>query len=236
MNFLDQLYNNVVLNSSPRSFFILAGISILLYRIPLIDKILRTFHTMLHESGHAFMALLTGGKNHRMELQPNMSGVTITESTNKIQQFFIALAGYPFASAFACAGFYLVLNNTTGIFHIVLLGITILQLLLNIRNTYGIIWSLAVISLLLLELLKMPELMWATGVIICSVILFESLIMAGYILYLSFTNHKNAGDAFNIQRLTHIHSGFWGLLFFAQAVFFVILSIKLVTGWIQTSI
>jgi hypothetical protein len=232
MNFLNELYQNVVLTSSPRSFFILAAAAVFLYRIPIIDKILRTFHTLLHESGHAFTALLTGGKNHRMELKPNMSGMTITESKNKVQQFFIAIAGYPFASAFAFFGFYLILNNITGIFHIVLLVIVAIQLLFNIRNTYGIIWSLAVISLLLLEMIKMPQLMWATGVVICSIILFESLIMAGHILMLSFIDHKKAGDAFNIQRLTGIHAGFWGLIFFGQAVIFTLLTVKLVIGWL----
>ncbi len=235
MNFLQQIYNNVVLVPSPRSFFILAGIAVALYRIPLFDRILRTFHTLLHESGHAFTAFLTGGKNHRMELQPNMSGMTITESSNKIQQFFVAIAGYSFASAFAYFGFLLILNNTTGIFHFILIGITCLQLLLNIRNTYGVLWAVAVISLLLLEVIKMPELMWATGVIICSVILIESVIMAGHILYLSFVNHKNSGDAFNLQKLTRIHAGFWGLFFFAQAVFFVILTVKLLFTWLQTT-
>lgn len=232
MKFLNDIFQNVVMTPSPRSFFILTGISILLYRIPVIDRVLRTFHTLLHESGHAMASLLTGGKNHRMELNSNMSGLTITESRNKFFQFIVSVSGYPFASAFAFLGILLILNNTTGIFHIVLLVLTSIQLLVNIRNAFGIIWSVAVIVLLLLELFKMPQLMWATGVIICAIILFESLIMAGHVFYLSFAKPKMSGDAFNLYKITGIPPGFWGILFLAQAVFFVFLSAKNVYYWI----
>jgi hypothetical protein len=228
MEFLNEIYENVVLNQTPRSFFIFIIIAIATYRIPIIDKILRTFHTLLHESGHAFAAMLTGSKNHRMELNTNMSGLTITESKNKIRQFVISLSGYPFASAFSWLGFLLILNNTPGIFHILLLSIAGIQLIMNIRNTYGIIWSIAVIALLAAQLLKMPQLMWSTGVIICTVIHFESLIMSGYIFSISFTKPSMSGDAANLQKLTGIHAGFWGLFFLAQALFFSYLIVQLV--------
>ncbi len=233
MNFLNEIYQNVVLNPSPRSFFILAGLAVLTYRIPLIDKLLRTFYTLLHESGHAMMSLITGGKNHRMELNSNLSGLTITESRNSFFQFVVAISGYPFASAFAWLGFVLILNNATGVFHIILLVLIFVQLIFNIRNSFGIIWSIAVMILLGLEMYKMPHLMWATGVIICAVVLFESLIMAGHILFLSVSNPKMSGDANNLGRLTGIPAALWGAVFFSQAVFFVYLSFREILFWAE---
>jgi hypothetical protein len=231
MKFFLEIYNNVVLTQSPRSFFILSAISLLLYRIPLIDKILRTFHTLIHESGHAFASLLTGGKNHRMELKTNLSGLTITESRSKFRQFIVALAGYPFASATGFLGFFLLLNDKAGIFHILLLSVAAFQLLLNIRNSYGIIWAILVCTLLLLEIVKLPQLMWSTGVIICTVILFESVIMAAHIFILSFRKPLLSGDAANLHKITGIHSVFWGTLFFAQSVVFMFYSGKLILSW-----
>lgn len=233
MDFLREIYLNVVLTQSPRSFFILAAVAVLFYRIPFADKILRTFHTLLHESGHAFAAMLTGGKNHRMELNSNMSGTTLTECKNKFHQFVVSLSGYPFASAFAYLGFFLILNNTTGVFHIVLLSVCLFQLLFNIRNTYGIIWSLLVCALLLLELLHLSELMWASGVVICSVVLCESMIMSANILFLSFSKPTLSGDAANLRKITGIHSGFWGLLFFVQALVILALSVQMILNWTQ---
>jgi len=233
MSFFQEIYKNVVLTQSPRSFLILAGVSILLYRVPLIDKIFRTFHTLLHESGHAFASLLTGGKNHRMELKTNLSGLTITESKSKFHQFIVALAGYPFASASGFLGFYLIINDMTGVFHIALLSIAGLQLLLNIRNTYGIIWAILVCTLLTLELIKLPQLMWSTGIIICSVILFESVLMAAHIFILSFRKPSLSGDAANLHKITGIHSGFWGTLFLAQSVLFLLCSTKLILSWAE---
>jgi hypothetical protein len=225
MNFLYNLYENVVLNPSPRSFFILSCAAIILYRIPFIDRLLKTFHTLIHESGHAFAALLTGGKNHRMELNTNMSGLTITESHNVFFRFIIAISGYPFASAFAYLGIILTAKNTSGTYLIILLCVLILQLILNIRNTYGIVWATGMIALMTLQLLKVPELMWATGVIISTVILFESLFKAGHILIISFTKRKMAGDAANLDKITGIHAAFWGMIFFTQALFFFVISI-----------
>jgi len=225
MNFFENFYENVVLNPSPRSFFILSGAAIILYRVPIIDRLLKTFHTLIHESGHAFAALLTGGKNHRMELNTNMSGLTITESQNAFFRFIIAISGYPFASAFAYLGIILIVNNTSGIYLTVLLCILIFQLMMNIRNTYGVIWASGMIVLIALQLVKTPQLMWATGVIISAVVLFESLLKAAHILVLSFSKRKMAGDAANLDKITGIHAAVWGLIFFSQAVFFFILSV-----------
>jgi len=231
MDGIIEFLKNVVLHPSPRSFYLLSAAAIILYRIPIIDRVLRTFHTLLHESGHAFAALLTGGKNHRMELNPNMSGLTITESKSKFHQFIIAISGYPFASAFAFGGIFLITHDVPGVFLISLLVVTTFQLLMNIRNLYGVIWSLAVIALMFLLLFKMPQLMWATGVVVNAIVLFESFIMAGHILLLSFKKPKMAGDAANLQALTGIHAVIWGVFFFGQAVFFVGIAVREILFW-----
>ena len=231
MEIFHDLFKSVVIDVSPRSFFILATISIILYRIPILDKVLRTFHTLLHESGHAFASFLTSGKIRRIELHPNMSGITATESNNKFKQFLVSISGYPFASAFAYFSFFLIFNNKLIILHLILLCVIVWQVIFNIRNFYGIIWALTVATLMVFELIKMSELLWASGVIISSIVLFESLFMSGTIMVLSFQNSQNAGDASNLYKITKIHSAFWGIFFFLQAVFFVYLTIKDFLVW-----
>lgn len=232
MEFIYKIYENVAINHSLRSFFIIAGLSIIFYRIPFFDKLLRTFHTIIHETGHALASILTSGKIHRIELHPDMSGLTITESNSKFKQFIISISGYPFASAFAYSSFLLIFNNKLNYLNIILIIIIMWQVLFNIRNFYGIIWSLTVAILLFFEFYKIPQLMWLTGIIISSITLFESMFMAGKIFIISIKNPQNAGDTSNLYKTTKIHSALWGFLFFAQAIFFVVITIKAFFEWI----
>lgn len=220
MQFFINFYENVVISNSPRSLLIIAGISILIYRIPVIDKVLRTFHTLIHETGHSIAAFLTSGTTHRIELYHNLSGITVTESSSKLQQSIISLSGYFFASLFAYISFLMIESNLLKVYLIALSGIIFLQLLLNIRNFYGIIWSLSSLIILMYVIFFQIQLAFAFSVMISSIILFDSVLASGWILILSINKSSKSGDAYNLQKTTSIPAFFWGLVFFAQALFF----------------
>lgn len=218
----------MVLNNTPRSLIILSTLSILIYRIPLIDKLIRSFHTLIHETGHSLFAFITSGKTHRIELQPNMSGFAITESSNKFQQSIISLGGYFFASAFAYFAFLMIKKQMFEILIFVFIGVTFFQLLLNVRNTFGVVWSITAILILVGIVIYQAQLNYAVSVMISSIVLFDSFLTSAWIMFLSLTKPKQAGDAYNLQKTTSIPAFFWGLLFFSQAVFFFYLVLKLV--------
>ena len=47
-------------------FYLIMLAAMLLVRVPGIGKILRTFNTLLHESGHVLMAMLLNGTVHEV--------------------------------------------------------------------------------------------------------------------------------------------------------------------------
>lgn len=216
-----------MINHSPRSLLIIATLSVLLYRIPLIDKLIRSFHTLIHETGHSIVAFITSGKTHRIELHPNMSGFAITESSSKFQQFLISLGGYVFASSFAYFSFLMINAKMYKILILLLIGIVFFQLLLNVRNTFGIVWSIVSIVVLSACVFYQPQLAYAISVMISSVVLIDSVLTSAWIMILSLSKPKQAGDAFNLQKTTSVPAFFWGLFFFVQALFFTYLVYKI---------
>ncbi len=228
-----KVYLTEVLKPAPQSFIILAICSLLIYRLPYINKILRVFHTLIHETGHSVAAFLTSGSTLRIELNHDLSGVTVTQSKNVFQQIIISLFGYPFASFFAFASYYLILNGYEKAVLWTLLGITFIQLLINVRNTFGVFWSIISSAFLFYIIWWQLDLHFMLAVIITNIILFESVIMAGVIMIRGFTKSSTAGDATNLSNTTKIPTFFWGLLFFLQALYFLWLTIKNILDFYQ---
>lgn len=230
---LYEFLENVVYEKTLRSLIFYASMAIVLYRIPLIDKVLRTIHTLLHETGHVVMTVMTSGKIHRVELHSNLSGVTITESSNKFRQFLISIAGYPFASASGWFAFWLIFNGYAHEYLFGLSGVIFLILMSSVRNMYGIIWSLLIIASFMLVIYNVPQFVWAVSVLAATITVIESAWMSGVICVIAFKSPQNAGDPSNLFKLTGIHSVFWGFIFFAQAAFFAYMSVLLAIEWID---
>ena len=76
--------------------------------MPIIGKVFRVFYTMIHELGHALMAMITSGEIISISLFADTSGNTITKSKGKFEQFLIAIAGYPIAAVLVFVFFYLI--------------------------------------------------------------------------------------------------------------------------------
>jgi hypothetical protein len=220
-------YLNEVLEPAPHSFIILAVISLLIYRLPYINKGLRVFHTLIHETGHSIAAFLTSGSTLRIELNHDLSGITITKSKNAFQQCIISLFGYPFASFFAFMSYYAVLNGYEKFVLWSLLLIIFFQLLINVRNSFGIFWSIISIALVFWITWWQTPYHFISSVIITNIILSESIIMAGIVFYQSIAKPSSAGDATNLYNITKLPQFFWGLLFFLQSLYFLWLVIQI---------
>jgi hypothetical protein len=204
--------------------YILIALSLLLPRIPVIGIFFRIVNTMLHESGHALAALLTSGEVLRLDLQHDTSGSALTRSSSWVSRFLTALAGYPVSSVSAWLLFYLVKLERFDWLLFALFSVALINLLLWVRNWFGIVWLIVFMLLTGAVFFYAPPFYHKALAIFCAgVVLFDSVASAFIIFVLSIKSPKQAGDAKNLADATHIPAFFWGLLFLAQALWFAYL-------------
>lgn len=197
----------------------------LLNRVPYVGKFIRVVNTLLHETGHSIMALLTDGQVLKSELFSDTSGTTITKSKSKSGQVLIALAGYPFASLSGLALAWLFYNGYYYAVMMSLAGIAFINLLFFVRNAHGIFWLISFITIILVNMRfgnNTTNILLAA--IVGSVVLTESLWSTFVLAYLSVSKPKNAGDASNLHKLTHIPAFIWALLFCGISVMVIYLT------------
>jgi hypothetical protein len=206
--------------------YLLFLIAALCCRIPYIGVFLRVYNTMLHESGHAIMALITNGKVERIDLFADTSGQALTKSKNNFFTFLVVIAGYPLASI-ATLGLIILLSREQYLF---IIYFSIILMLLNlifwVRNWYGIIWLIinmgGLSALIYFNQLILIE---YVSLIICATALSEAVYSAWVVFYLSFKMPKSSGDAHLLSQITILPAFIWGLLFLTQAIYFAWLSI-----------
>lgn len=202
------------------AFGALLVLSFVIARIPVIGKYLRVVNTLIHETGHSLMTLLTDGQVIKVELFSDTSGTTVTKSKSKFGQFMIAFAGYPIAAGMAYFFIFLIYHHYFSAVIITLTAIAFINLLFFVRNAHGIIWIVIFIALAVLNMKfgnRLSTICFA--VVISAVNLLETLWSCLVITLLSFRKGKSAGDATNLHKLTHVPAFIWALLFLAMAAF-----------------
>lgn len=202
-----------ILKNETMAFYLLLLVSFLFNRIPVIGVFFRSVNTLLHESGHAIMAVLTSGEVMRIEINKDTSGVAETKNSGKFRAFLTSFAGYPFA---ALAGSIFLVMAIKGYYNevaFIILSITVLNLILFVRNLYGIIW------LTLFSTTTMLIFQYADGYLMKWFILFvsmisitESITSTLFITFLGITKPRSSGDLANMQKTSGIPAGFWALV------------------------
>lgn len=190
-------------------------LALLLPRVPLVGKWFNVINTVVHETGHALMALLMEGKVHKIEIFRDSSGATTTQCKGVFPNFCVAIIGYPFSAVVAYSVFKL---YAVGYFYGIVWGMLIfflVVLLLWIRNLYGLIWVMlfSALNVYLIYLgnsnyIQIAALLYATFMAV------DSLISSFEILYLSIKSPANAGDATLLKKFTQVPAFLWALLFF----------------------
>ncbi|MDR2410871.1 MAG: M50 family metallopeptidase [Bacteroidales bacterium] len=173
--------------------------------IPVVGKYIRVLETMIHESGHVLMALLTGAKISKINLFSDTSGETHIMGAGKIKTMLIAWVGYPFSSAMAWLSFWAIQSNYKQIFIIILCVLTCVFLIAYIRNGFGIFWAISFIlanGYLLYK--KKTVIIEILASIYADILFLSSLFSCFIILYLAFKSPNKAGDATLISKITHI--------------------------------
>lgn len=206
-------------NRFQAEFFIVAG-SILILYIPFIGKFFRIINTMVHETGHAIMALFTSGEVDSIELNPNASGLTKTKSKSQWSSIVITLSGYLFASGFAWISFWILSYKNYIWFFYLLLATAILNLMLWVRSGFGILWLLIFIAAIGLVWWYFPGKIsnWF-ALSLATMLQFESLFTTFVLLKISIMKSSAAGDAFQLQKILWLPAAIWALLFVSFALF-----------------
>jgi hypothetical protein len=218
---------NYVRDKFSTKFFLFLVIAVVLIKIPLIGNYVEIINTLIHESGHAFIALL-GGNVETISLFMNSEGVTYSSQSTWLGSFFTSLAGYSFSSFMAFLSFWLISKKKETMLIDILLGFIALNLIFWVRNPYGLFWLVS-FGLIFLYLLIKGSQKFRNNLLllIASVILVDSVKSAYEILLISFFQPQTSGDAGNLTALTRfIPVQLWGIFFFAQAMWFCLLSLK----------
>ncbi|MDQ0156216.1 M50 family metallopeptidase [Robertmurraya andreesenii] len=203
-------------------FVLFVGLAILLTYVPFIGNYVRIVNTLVHETGHALIALI-GGDVHQISLFMNTEGVTYTSHSSWVGGFFTGGAGYVASSLMAFLAFWLISRKRYNILIVILVGLILLNVVLWVRNFYGIFWLLSFGAGFLLLLFKgSSTLVQNCLLLIASILLVESVSSAFTIQMLSFIQPHSAGDATGLARSTvFIPVQAWGVILFAQSLLFV---------------
>jgi hypothetical protein len=199
-------------------FYAALCISVLLTRIPRIGMFFRVINTLVHESGHAFMAIATNGSVLKVELFSDLSGMAKTASGSWFSRFMVSLSGYMFSSVMAWVLFFMANAGLYEIVLWVLLGFGLVNLLFFVRNSYGIFWLLSFVTGVG-TVLYFNNAMANTVFVVCALMLLlgDSFISTLELFFIAVKKPANAGDARNLKDLTHLPTFFWALVFLCFA-------------------
>lgn len=190
-------------------------------------KLPKLLGSLVHEAGHASMALLMGLQVSKIKLDSKGNGVTEFYTRPGLRNIFVALAGYLTPAALAMGLTYLITSdNLNGA--IALLSITFLVLAIFVRSLVGIFLNTLFGGLLYLILTLSQSLSTALIVFIVGVLLSAG-VMGVWEAYMVRTRKTSEGatDSQVLAKLTFvIPSIVWDLVFAAinlLSVIYVIL-------------
>lgn len=177
----------------------------------------RVFSTFVHELGHGYAALLTGGDFVRFVVRPDLSGAAWSHGGVRL---IVASAGYVGS---AVAGGVLILLHQRGLSaRTLLLGLGALlglSCLLFIGNLFGALTGLGLSALLLLAGWRLGE-SWRDALL---AILSLQLVLDGYnSLFTVLQISAGTGcqtDAHTMAQITYIPAPLWALIWIGFSSF-----------------
>jgi hypothetical protein len=196
-----------------RSFYLLFFVAFLINRMPFIGVFFRTLNTVLHETGHAIGAIVTSGEVVKIEINNDTSGLAQTKSRSKLSAFITTFIGYPFAALLSSVFLVMTMNGHHMMVAFILLSLMLIDLILFVRNVFGIIW------LLLFSLLIIVAMYYGGASILKVLMLFacmisftETISSTLHITAVGLSQPRKAGDMYNLEKSTGIPAGFWALV------------------------
>jgi hypothetical protein len=211
---------------SPK-FILFIALAILLIQLPIAGNYIRVLNTVIHESGHALIALFAGHLE-KIILMSNSEGVTYGPQSGRLEGIVSSMAGYFCSSLMGLISFWLIRKEKYTVLIDLLLGIIFINLIFWVRNLFGIIW-LVVFALGFLMLLIKGKQNWIYHflLLIASILLVDSIKSSIEIFAMSLVHPMAAGDAANLFFLTMVVPvQAWGGFFLIQSIVFPVISLK----------
>lgn len=197
--------------------YVLIIVSVVVTQIPFLNKYLSLINTVVHEWGHAFAALLTGGQVYKIKLNMDTSGFAQTGSKWWIGRFLTVLSGYPFSTLFPCFMIFLILNDNYVTVYWTLAIMLAITIVLWLRDLFSLIWAGSVLLALTLLIKFDMDVKWLIFLVM-SISLINSIKSAWVVFVLSIKDSRSAGDATALSQLTWIPALVWGGLFFVTSI------------------
>lgn len=196
-------------------------LTLLVLQLPVIGPFLQAANTMIHETGHAAAGLLSRGEVYEIHLFANTEGITRVGFSSWWGAVLTGVSGYLFASwtAFLLAALWS--RNKTRTVLFLMLAFSLCNLVLWIRNAYGIIWVACFILFLLFVLrLRRPGWRHSAAFILITIMVMDSVRSAFAVLLLSLMHPEQSGDAALLARFTTVPPAAWGTFFFLHSILF----------------
>lgn len=176
---------------------------------------LNTLNTFFHESFHAIVALILGNKVKEIDFDASTEGSCTSMSKSKLRTVLCSLAGY-----IGCAliSLLFILCIETQYVNLVFTVITIFSfiiLLLYIRKTYAMVWTICFACINLFFIL-IPTPLYIQNYLLftyATIILIENTKACFAILYLSFFKAKKSGDCSILAKVTKVPAFVWAIIF-----------------------
>ena len=179
----------------------------------------RTVVTMVHEGGHAVVALATGQRRVRVRLYRDTAGETVSAgAADGLGLALTAAAGYPAPSLVGLgAAALLAVGHVTGM---LLLGLALLGgLAIAIRNPYGMLAVLATAATVAAVCLYASAVVQAGfGYVMTWFLLFGSVRPVMELQHQRRRGRAQRTDADQLARLTRMPGGAWVMIFGIVAV------------------
>lgn len=208
----------------------LVGAAILTHFIP-FSSFFRNLDTLIHETGHAVMTLLLSGQVRSIVMHPDHSGETYSIMRTAWSGVPVALAGYMTASLFTV---YLFRTYRSGAHKRGLLVVTVIaaiSLILFIRGTFGVSWTLGFIVINLVMMGIAGRLIRKMYYLLLAFLSLEESVFGPFQLLLSsFSHPKQVGDATNLANATPLPAALWCFWFTLFAMWCAIAAISAYTG------
>ncbi len=199
--------------------------------VPTLWHAVRHAVTIVHEAGHALVAVLLGRRVSGIRLHSDTSGLTThAGDTRRLPLALVAFAGYPAAGVLGLgAAFALGDGWAYGVLWAFVA--VLLLVLVQIRNVYGFVVMVVALGALGWVAWAAP-LAWAVGVAYGLVwLLLLGAVRA--VVELSRTRRRPGGggsDADNLARLTRVPAGAWVGLFWLVTVACAVAGAWLIVG------
>ncbi len=200
--------------------------------MPVIGPYFKLFNTMVHETGHAVAAIVTGGKVSNISLYSNTGGLAITRHRSLFGRLITLLAGYPAASLFSVLFLYALDKEWIMPAVFTLTAILTYNLIFWVRNLTGWVWIVSVLSVLYF-LYANNYSQWLEWLLtIIGIMLLIQAFLSTWVLFTLTLNHRNeTGDAGLLEDLTKIPSIIWSTLFLTQGFACFIIGISIWLGY-----